>query len=255
MNEWQWPGSARAAVSLGYDDGNPDNLDQAMPDLEAAGLHGSFYLHLARHDVQSRADDWRAAHQRGHEIGNHTWHHNGRVDLYGGIRHPWITKPLEEYTEAEMTDEINRAADWLDDHIGGDPDRSFTYPCCHVALGQPPDRNAYAAAVAARCRFARTGTVDNPKINDPGSVDLSLIQTVYFSKNTFKDFQAVIRQVLHDGGWACFGLHGVGGGSHVIERCVHQALIQELKGEPIWVAPVKTVAVWIEQHRSRDTRT
>mgnify|MGYP003337797830 CR=1 FL=1 len=144
---WQWPNGARAAVSLGYDDGNPDNLDQAMPDLEAAGFRGTFYLHLERGDVRARTADWRAAHARGHEIGNHTWYHNARTDLYG-VRHGWVTKPLEEYTQADMTAEINRAGDWLDEHIGRDPDRSFTYPCGHLTLGVPPSRAAYAAAVA-----------------------------------------------------------------------------------------------------------
>lgn len=246
---WPWPDGAKAAISLGYDDGEPDNLDQAIPDLEEAGFRGSFYLHLARGDVQARAKDWQAAHQRGHEIGNHTWHHNGRVDLYGGVRHPFITKPLEEYTQAEMTAEIGRAADWLDEHIGSDPDRSFTYPCCHVTLGQPPDRRAYAAAVATRCRFARTGAVNVVAINDPLTVDLSLIQTIYFRENTLDQFSDAIRQSLRTGGWGCLGLHGVGGRNHTTERGVHQALLRELGRQPVWVAPVKTVAAWIEAHR------
>ena len=31
---WQWPDEAEGAVSLRYDDGNENNLDQAMPDLD-----------------------------------------------------------------------------------------------------------------------------------------------------------------------------------------------------------------------------
>ena len=245
---WAWPNGARAAVSVGYDDGNPNNLDQAMPDLEAAGFRGSFYLHLARADVQARAADWRAAHQRGHEIGNHSWHHNCRVDLYGGIRYPWVTRPLEEYTQADMTAEVNRAADWLDEQIGVAPDRSFTYPCGHVTIGVPPDSRAYAAAVAARCRFARTGA-NGVTIADPRTVDLALIPTIYFHENTLDEFVGAVEQAAHLGGWACFGLHGVGGESHTTERRVHQALLRDLGRRPVWVAPVKTVAAWIESHR------
>lgn len=246
---WTWPNAARAAVSLGYDDGNPDNLDQAIPDLEAAGYRGTFYLHLERGDVRARTADWRAAHERGHEIANHTWYHNARTDLYGGVRHGWVTKPLEEYTQADMAAEIGRAADWLDTHIGPDPDRSFTYPCGHLTLGVPPSRAAYAAAVATRCRFARTGTPDVVAVNEPRSVDLTLIPTTYFHENTFRQFADALAQAVAAGGWLCLGLHGVGAGSHVTARDVHQALVKRLAEMPVWVAPVKTVGMWIESHR------
>jgi peptidoglycan/xylan/chitin deacetylase (PgdA/CDA1 family) len=245
---WSWPEGKHAAVSLGYDDGNPDNLDQAMPDLEAAGFRGTFYLHLARGDVQARVADWRAAYARGHEIGNHTWFHNARTDLYG-VRHSWVTKPLEEYTQADMAAEIARAADWLDEQIGPDPHRSFTYPCGHLTLGVPPDRQAYADAVATRCRFARTGTPDVVVINEPLTVDLTLIPTIYFHENRVDQLTAAIDQAVYAGGWACLGFHGVGGGSHTTARETHQALMHYLADAAVWVAPVGAVAAWIAAHR------
>lgn len=245
---WRWPDGARAAVSLCYDDGNPNNLDQAMPDLEAAGFRGSFYLTLCRGDVQERVDDWRAAHLRGHEIANHTWWHNCRVDLYG-VHYSWITRPLEEYTRADMHAEIGRAADWLDENIGIDPDRSFAYPCGHVAIGAPPDRAGYASAVASRHRFGRICANDAVPLNDPALVDLTAIQTFFFNENTPDQFVGAVDKAVASGGWACLGFHGVGGPSHETARETHRAVVDYLARGSVWVAPLKTVAVLIEKHR------
>ena len=247
---WEWPDKARFAVSLCYDDGNENNLDLAMPDLEAAGFRGSFYLHLARADVQARAADWRRAHERGHEIGNHSWYHNCRVDLSGGVRPSWVSKPLEEYTGAEMSAEIARAADWIDAQIGPDPDRTFTYPCCHMAIGQPPDQQAYADAVRTRHRFARS-VFNGGGVNDPGSIDLMLINSFYFGANTFEEFHGAAAQAMKQGGWACLAFHGIGGPSHTTSRAVHQRLIRWLHEDACcWVAPVRDVARYIEKRRS-----
>jgi peptidoglycan/xylan/chitin deacetylase (PgdA/CDA1 family) len=60
MNEiWKWPGEVRTAISLSYDDGMDSGLDQAIPDLEAAGFRGTFYLPTGFWGV-----DARKAHRR-----------------------------------------------------------------------------------------------------------------------------------------------------------------------------------------------
>ena len=246
-NPWPWPNGAQAAVSLCYDDGNVNNLDQAIPDLEAAGYWGSFCLHLGRGDVQAHAGDWRAAHKRGHEIASHSWHHNCRVDLYG-VRHAWISRPLEEYTHDDMAAEVARCADWLDNNIGPDADRHFAYPCGHHTLGLPASREAYAAAVRPCHRFARSVVAQRP--NDPRMCDLELIDSVYFQANTLAEFQGAVQAAQAAGGWLCLGMHGVGGPSHTTERAVHQALLRWLHDQPVWVAPVKTVAVHVEARRA-----
>ena len=58
-----------------------------------------------------------------------------------------------------------------------------------------------------------------------------------------------VAQAVAAGGWMCFGLHGVGAGSHVTDRAVHQALMRHLQQQPVWVAPVGKVAAWIESRR------
>lgn len=65
---FRWPGHAKAAVSLAYDDALDSQLDNALPGLDRYGLKGSFYLQLSNPAVQLRMGEWRAAAQRGHEL-------------------------------------------------------------------------------------------------------------------------------------------------------------------------------------------
>jgi hypothetical protein len=48
---FQWPGKAKAAVSLAYDDALDSQLDNAIPSLDKFGLKGSFYLQLSNPSV------------------------------------------------------------------------------------------------------------------------------------------------------------------------------------------------------------
>ncbi len=246
---WQWPGAAEGAVSLTYDDGNENNLDQAIPDLDEFGFKGTFYVMIGREEVQRRASDWRKAHEAGHEIGNHTWHHNCRADFFGDDYPDWIKKPLEKYSQAEMADEITQAAAWLDEHIGRDPDRSFAYPCGNTCLGNPPDQDAYLRAVATRHRFAR-GWSTSDGVNDPRHVNLMQIECFAFDENTFHHLQGAVDKGLRAGGWVCLGFHGIGGPSHITERHVHQQLLEFLKYQNAWVAPVRDVAGYIADART-----
>ncbi|WP_236422646.1 polysaccharide deacetylase family protein, partial [Escherichia coli] len=70
-----WPGGARAAVSLAYDDALDSQLDNAIPTLDRHGIKGTFFLQLSSEPVAKRMEDWRAAARGGHELGNHSLFH------------------------------------------------------------------------------------------------------------------------------------------------------------------------------------
>jgi peptidoglycan/xylan/chitin deacetylase (PgdA/CDA1 family) len=129
-----FPDGRRAALSLTYDDGAAQHLDVVMPDLEAVGLRGTFYVHT-RQDPGSawhtRRDEWRAAAGRGHEIGNHTQYHPC------GKHFDWI-KPnfsLEAYGLGRMEAELVAASRDLDEAVGPSPMRSFAYTCGEEFVG------------------------------------------------------------------------------------------------------------------------
>jgi len=241
---WIWPSNALAAVSLTYDDGNASQLDETIPELEAAGFRGSFYLHIARPDMQARVSEWRAAHQRGHEMGNHTVRHAARGEPYikrDGRLPAWMPLPtLEHFTPQMIADEVTAAADWLDKNIGPDPDRTFAYPCNAVAIGDPPDEPSYAAAIL-RHHFAARGGVE-PAVNDPRIVKLLRIAAFDGDGNDPAPLIAPCKQALAVGGWTVLSFHAT-------ERVSHQALIAHLRANRYWVAPVKTVARYVQATR------
>ena len=75
---FRWPGGARAAVSLAYDDAADSQLDNAIPTLDKYGVKATFYLTLSSPSIGKRLPEWRAAAQEGHELANHTLFHQCR---------------------------------------------------------------------------------------------------------------------------------------------------------------------------------
>ncbi len=246
VRHWRWPKDAYAAVSLTYDDGNENNLEQAIPDLEDAGLRGTFYLPVGRDVVIARKADWQAAHQRGHEIGNHTVTHPCRRDAYPPGKGNWIKNPLEEYTPRMIADEVRQAACWLNAEIGLDPHRTFAYPCGAVAIGASPDEASYDRAVRAFHPAARVG---GDCVNLPEAVNLLRIQSFASVQPPIASLIGYCKQALKTNAWAVIMFHGIGGPTHTTARQVHQALMRHLNTQPYWVAPLREVVQYIEGRR------
>lgn len=133
----QWPAGHRGAVSLTYDDGLDGQLDIAVPQLDARGLRGTFFV--TETNIRARLRDWIAVGRHGHEIANHTVSHPcdlGHVDPAGFIEH-----------------EVAAMERWLDTQFGPGRPHSYAYPCDVTDLG-PGTANAQAARYAALLRQA-----------------------------------------------------------------------------------------------------
>jgi len=131
-----WPNGARAAVSLAYDDALDSQLDNALPALERYGFKATFYLTLANAPVRRRMAEWRAAAQRGHELGNHTLFHQCSRSLPG---RDWVEahRNLDTTSVAQMLDQV-RLANTLLQAIDGQHQRTFNAPCFdQLAAGKP----------------------------------------------------------------------------------------------------------------------
>ena len=96
-----WPQGARAAVSLGYDDGLASQLDHVMPALNARGLRASFYVPINSPTLPSRQHEWKAAAAAGHELGNHSLFHGCSAR---GPGRDWVLphRDLDRQTPAEV---------------------------------------------------------------------------------------------------------------------------------------------------------
>ena len=235
-----WPNYAKAAVSLTYDDGLPDALSRAVPDLNERGLRGTFYLTTGKRCVRKRENEWRRAFEQGHEIGSHSMRHPCRADAYP--RPPrWLAKELqlESWSPDRIASEIEEAASWLNGHVGEDPWRTYAYPCCATAIGDPPDERAYEKAIRRHHFAARIGG-GGP--NDPGDLDLLRIRSFRCDRPTLGEIAGYCDEALRTGGWTVLMFHSIGGWRIRTSRSVHRAVLDHLLANAFWVAPLRDVA-------------
>lgn len=122
-----WPGKAKAAVSLSYDDALNSQLDNAVPALTKYGIKASFYPILSSPVVMERLPEWRALAANGYELGNHTLFHacaKSKPDR------DWVAahNDLDKKTMAQMREELLTANSFLH-AIDGKTERTLTPPC------------------------------------------------------------------------------------------------------------------------------
>jgi peptidoglycan/xylan/chitin deacetylase (PgdA/CDA1 family) len=67
---FHWPRNQRAAVTLTYDDALPVHWQHVGPELESAGLRGTFNV-MPHATFDKHVEQWREMAARGHELGNH----------------------------------------------------------------------------------------------------------------------------------------------------------------------------------------
>jgi len=234
---FSWPGGARAAISLSYDDALPSQLDIALPALNAHGLKASFYLTLASETVARRLPEWRLAAAMGHELGNHTVHHPCSRTAAPG--RDWVAphRDLDRISVAQQREEILLANAFLQ-AIDGQTERSFTAPCGDLlAAGEPYLPAIKPAFLAIKSRSG--GVVpDLPGLDlhdmatsDPGGLDGDALI-------------ALVQQAAARGTLLSLSFHGVGGDYLSVSREAHEALLRHLAAHPrqYWVASTVAIA-------------
>jgi beta-glucanase (GH16 family) len=195
-----WPHGARAAVSLAYDDALDSQLDVALPALERHGIKATFYLALANAPVRRRMADWRAAAQRGHELGNHTLFHQCSGSAPGRA---WVEpqRNLDTTSVAQMLDQV-RVANTLLHAIDGRSERTFNAPCFEQLAGGKP----YWPAI--RDEFVA--------LRPPGHAPAGL---------TGAQLIALVKEEGAKGGVVNLVFHGIGGDHLANSKEAHEELL------------------------------
>lgn len=215
---FQWPQSARAAVSLAYDDALDSQLDHALPALDRHGLKGSFYLQLSNPAVVRRLAEWRAAARAGHELGNHTLFHQCSASL---PERSWVQphRDLDRISVAQVKDQAILANTMLY-AIDGQRERTFTAPCGDLLAGGQPYLPAIAAEFVAIKAGGGSGVAVSMASLDPYAVPV--LAPVNMSGKQLID---IVKQAGARGTMVNFTFHGIGGDYLAVSSEAHAELV------------------------------
>lgn len=215
-----WPKGAKAAVNLAYDDALNSQLDVAIPQLNKAGLRGTFYLDLASETVNSRLEEWRKAAKEGHELGNHTLYHPCSKT---GEGRDWIPahRNLDTLSVAQMQEQVTLANRFLH-AIDGKTERTFKPPCIDKLAGG----EAYWPAIIPQfvaLKGKGGGVTENMWSLNPYEVGVDFPDGL-----TGKQLIDRVKEAAQKGTMINFTFHGVGGDHIAVSAEAHQELIDYL---------------------------
>jgi len=194
-----WPGGARAAISLSFDDARLTQPDVGLPILDVHGVRATFYV--SPPNVPARLNVWRRAVAEGHEIGNHSLSHP-----CSGT-HPWSRgNALEDYTLARMEQELLAANAYIQQTFGLGP-RTFAYPCGQTFVGRGEGLQSYVPLIAKHFWVGR-GFRDEGS-NDPMFSDLAQAYGVDADNQSWDQLQAWMEDALNNRGWLIFCMHEI----------------------------------------------
>ncbi len=240
---FRWPEGRRAAVSLTYDDGLDSQLDNAVPDLEAAKLKGTFFL--TRDNMNAKLAGWQQVFRLGHEVGNHS------------VTHP--CKLAHCTAEGFGAAEIEPMEAYLDQNFSPDRFRSYAYPCGFIGLGPGHLRQRiarYEHALKGHIRAARTvsGLANDPLRVTQDALLLHAFEPTYEADNP-RHVIPYVRRAMTAGEWAILVFHDVGGAGESEGRtspASHRAILTWLADQPVWCAPMGEVFQYIAARTSPD---
>lgn len=243
-----WPNGARAGVVLTYDDGMDTHLDHAAPDLDAAGLKGTFFVPGHSESLAKRLPEWRALAAHGHELANHAIFHPCLRKPATGPEREWV-KPeyaLEGYTVERIRDEVAAMNTTLL-AIDGETTRTFAYNCCDTTAGG----QSYVDAIRPLFLAARAG--DDRIATDLRALDPMLVPSWAATDVAGAQLIAFAQKAVDAGGLAVFQFHGIGGEWISVSREAHRELLAWLAAnrKTVWTDTFKRVMTHVTAEQRR----
>jgi hypothetical protein len=238
-----WPAGKRVAVSLSFDDARNSQVDVGVPLFARHKAKVTFFVNPP--NMKDRLAAWKAAAASGHEIGNHTMSHPCSGNFAWSRAHA-----LEEFSPAMIAAEMDRASDEIARRIGVRP-ATFAYPCGQKFIGRGAATQSYVPMVAKRFLVGR-GFRDEAA-NDPAFCDMAQTLGIDSDGMSFEEIRAAVVEGEKTGGWVVFAGHDIGNSGH--QTTLAASLEQFLKyaqdpANGVWLDTVKTVAAYIDAHRS-----
>lgn len=242
-----WPGHARAAVSLSYDDARPSQLDNGLPIFSRHGVRATFYISPPA--ARQRLPAWRAAAAAGHELGNHSMTHPCSGNF------AWSrNNALEDRSLPDMEAELLEATAFIKRELSA-PVNTYAYCCGQKHVGRGVHAQSYVPVVAKYFSVGRGFRDEN--FNDPTFCDLAQAYGIDADMASFDVLRGWIERATDAGGWVIFAAHDIADGAR---QCMAPAVLEALCvycADPvnqIWIDTVAAVgqhvhaAQWAAKH-------
>ncbi len=242
---FRWPHGERAAVSLSYDDAIDSQLDNAVPALDRAGLHGSFYLTLANPSIARRLPEWRAAAAHGHELGNHTLFHACSARIAG---HAWVTPELDlDTVSAERMVAQVRLANTMLHAIDGRTERTFTVPCGDRRAQGGVDYVDLVKGEFVAIKSGSAGVVPDMATLDPLAVGVTTPEGASGAQ-----LIKLVQDAAAQGTMINFTFHGIGGDYITTSRQAHEELLAYLAAhrDVYWTDTFIHIMTYVKSQRA-----
>lgn len=228
-----WPGGARAAVVLTYDDAMESQLAVAVPALDARGLKATFFLSNVR---QADLPRWRAVAAEGHELANHSLFHACAAATFPAD--PRYT--TEAYTVSEMLREIEQANVLLT-AIDGRERHGMATPCGQSTAGGVDYLEALRTA--GLVTYVRGVSVQPEDLRaEVAAMDRMHVPAKAFDADaTGAELIAWVQQAVDGGGLAVLLFHGVAGEHLPVSAQAHTELLDWLAAhrDEVWTTTLQ----------------
>lgn len=235
-----WPKHAKACIVLTYDDAIASQLDIAIPQLDSAGLKGTFFL---TGEINSLTiPRWRAASKKGHELANHTLFHPclSTEDNPVASNHYTVHQIIHEM---ELMNHLLYAVD-------GKNNYTYAYPCTETSVGGKD----YVDTIRKHgtVKYARIGGDASEVITDFKNLDPLKVPSYGLEQGTSGEkLIAFAKKVEQSGGMGIFMFHGVGGDYITTSAAAHRELLNYLKEnkKDIWVTTFREAMDYAEKNK------
>lgn len=239
QHKMQWPKHKKAVIVLTYDDALESQLNNAVPQLDAAGLKATFFL---TGDINSATiPRWRKVAKKGHELGNHTIFHPCEVANDNPVS-------SANYTVHGILSEIEYMNHFLF-AVDGKLVRTYAYPCTETTVGNGKD---YVDSLknSNLVKYARVGGDTDAVVTDFKHLNLLTVPSYGLEENsTGTQLIDFVKKTKKRGGMGIFMFHGIGGDYITVSSNAHQQLVTYLKRhkKEIWITTFREAMDYIEQ--------
>lgn len=245
---FSWPDGKKAALSLTFDDARQSQVTQGTALLDKHQVKATFYV--VPESMKPVLDGWKEAVINGHEIGNHSQYHpcTGNFD--------WKRDhALEDYTLAQMRNELNTANKQIEDLLGVTA-VSYAYTCGQKFVGRGTNTKSYIPVVAELFTSGR-GFLDEVA-NAPGYLDLAQLTGIESDGKDFQDIKPFLDKAQENGNWIVLAGHEMAEDG---DQTTRNSMLEELiayaqnPANGLWLTTVAEVSEYVRTYNQKSPLT